>query len=227
MQTIRLNKFIASQLVVGRRQADSLIQQGRVKVNGQTSLLGAQINPASDKVVVDDKTLHAESQNTFIYLLFNKPAGYVCSRRQQGQTPTIYALLPQNYQHLKPVGRLDKDSSGLLLLTNDGDFAHRLTHPSFNKLKRYNVIINKPLEPEHQKLINSHGVELPDGPSKLQLTQQDDRTHWQVSMHEGRNRQIRRTFAALGYEVARLHRTNFGDYTLGTLAAGEFTKFSK
>jgi pseudouridine synthase len=157
------------------------------------------------------------------YVAFNKPVGYVCSRRRQGDNPTIYELLPAEYRTLKPVGRLDKDSSGLILLSNDGDFALRMTHPRYSKVKRYDVAIDKPLEPLHQQMISDFGVDLDDGKSQLTLERiSNDRTKWVVIMSEGRNRQIRRTFAALGYIVTQLHRTNFGNYTLNNLAPGEF-----
>jgi 23S rRNA pseudouridine2605 synthase len=217
-RSVRLNKFIAEQLAVGRRQADHFIEKGKVNVNGQAARLGQQIDPAEDVVTYDGKTLQAEVPLT--YLTLNKPVGYVCSRKQQGDAPTIYSLLPEKYHHLKPVGRLDKDSSGLLLLTNDGDFAHRMTHPSFVKVKKYEVELDKPLEPLHRQMINDHGVQLDDGNSKLKLERlgESGDTKWRVTMHEGRNRQIRRTFEALGYTVTKLHRTDFGDYRLDNLA---------
>lgn len=157
-----------------------------------------------------------------ITIMLNKPVGYVCSRAGQG-SQTIYDLLPPKYHSLNPVGRLDKNSSGLLLLTNDGALAHELTHPSRQKIKVYEVTLDQPLQPLHRQMISDHGVTLDDGPSKFELerlTESDD-TQWKVIMTEGRNRQIRRTFAALGYEVIALHRTHFGPYTLGTLASGK------
>lgn len=222
---VRLNKFIAQQLNLGRRQADFYIQQGRVLVNGARPILGAQINTLKDTVAVDGQILKLQSQPDFIYLAFNKPVGYVCSRKQQGEAPTIYSVLPKQYHHLKPVGRLDKDSSGLLLLTNDGDFAHRMTHPSFIKTKKYQVSLSKPLAPLHRQMINDHGIQLDDGNSKLTLERLNDGDdkNWCVIMHEGRNRQIRRTFAALGYSINKLHRTNFGNYSLADLPAGKLT----
>jgi 23S rRNA pseudouridine2605 synthase len=225
---IRLNKLIASQLNVGRRQADTLIEAGRVRINGRPAQLGARVQPSKDIVSMDGKPLAAVIQ-TFTYLLLNKPVGYVCSRRQQGNTPTIYTLLPKQYQHLKAVGRLDKDSSGLLLLTNDGDTAHRFMHPSFGKLKRYEAALDKPLSPLHKQTISEHGLQLPDGSSKLQLERpkENDDKQWLVSMHEGRNRQIRRTFAALGYTVTRLHRIQFGPMLLGELVPKHYTEIPK
>ena len=215
----RLNKYVALALGVSRRQADDLIAKGKVTINNAPAQLGARVAPG-DTVSCSGQPL---TLRQYTYLALNKPTGYVCSRRRQGDTPTIYELLPQSLHHLKPVGRLDKDSSGLLLLTNDGDFAYRMTHPSFKKQKRYLVTLDTPLQPLHQQMISDHGVTLPDGPSKLLLTRQmeGDGTRWIVEMSEGRNRQIRRTFSALGYTVTKLHRTNFGSYALGDIPRGE------
>ena len=226
-EPVRLNKFIASQLSLGRRAADDLIAAGKVMVNGKPAVLGARVQ-AGDSVSVDGKAL-SDTPRDFMYVLMDKPVGYVCSRRQQGDVPTIYSLLPTEYQHLKTVGRLDKDSSGLILLTNDGDFAHRLTHPSFTKVKRYEVTLDKPLEPLHHQMINDHGVELPDGNSKLQLERlkEGDSHSWLVIMHEGRNRQIRRTFDALGYLVTRLRRLQFGPWQLSDLDSKQFQEVNK
>jgi 23S rRNA pseudouridine2605 synthase len=126
----------------------------------------------------------------------------------------------KEYQKLKTVGRLDKDSSGLILLTNDGDFAFKHTHPKFKKEKIYKVELDKPLEPLHQQMISDYGVMLDDGPSKFVIIHDDNQ--YIVKLSEGRNRQIRRTFAALGYKVEKLHRTNFGIYQLSGLKPGEY-----
>lgn len=215
MQT-RLNKFIASATGVSRRAADEIIAAQRVMVNGQPTHVGQSVVP-TDVVTLDGKEIAQQQLQTVI---FHKPPGYVCSRDGQG-SQTIYDILPAELHHLKPVGRLDKDSSGLLLLTNDGALAQRLTHPSNHKIKLYEIALNKPLEPLHQQMISDFGVTLDDGVSKLSLESLNDRkTAWRVRMHEGRNRQIRRTFASLGYTVTSLHRTHFGDYALGSLARG-------
>lgn len=216
----RLNKHIALQLGISRREADNLIEFDHVRVNGQKVTLGARFEEGDD-ITVKNKPLEAKVD--FVYLAMNKPTGHVSSRRQQGETPTIYNLLPEQYHHLKPVGRLDKDSSGLILLTNDGDFAFEMTHPKFYKTKVYTVSVDKPLAPLHQQLIGDHGIILEDGPSQLILERTDEnRKNWTVTMHEGRNRQIRRTFKALGYVVTKLHRTDFGHYTLGDTQPGTF-----
>lgn len=218
--TSRLNKFLALALGVSRREADELISAGQILINGQTATLGARLN-AEDQVTYQGKALIQLAKQC---LLMNKPVGYVCSRRQQGDAPTIYSLLPNELHHLKPVGRLDKDSSGLILLTNDGDMAHRMTHPSFVKQKRYLVTLNRALEPLHRQMISDFGIDLPDGRSQLTLSRQhdEDDKRWIVEMSEGRNRQIRRTFIALGYTVTKLHRTNFGEYSLGDIKRGEY-----
>lgn len=224
---IRLNKFIAQRLSIGRRSADDLIEQGKVRLNGQLPPLGARVRPGDD--VVADGTQLDTGAPQFLYVLLNKPTGYVCSRRQQGDTPTIFKLLPATYHHLKPVGRLDKDSSGILLLTNDGDLAHQLTHPSFAKIKKYEVTLNKPLQPLHRQMIGEIGLQLPDGASKLgleRMTEGDD-ARWIVTMHEGRNRQIRRTFAALGYDVMRLNRTQFGRLSIHALHGARLLQIEK
>lgn len=218
-EPLRLNKTLALRLGVSRREADELIASGKVTINGRTAELGARIQE-SDELLVSAKPVPATTQ--YRYILFNKPVGYVCSRKAQGDNPTIYDVLPADFKNLKPVGRLDKDSSGLLLLTNDGDFAHTMTHPSFRKVKVYQVELDHALEPLHQQMISDYGVEIGDGASKLSLERRnDERTEWTVTMSEGRNRQIRRTFAALGYEVTKLDRTTFGSYDL-KIAAGEY-----
>lgn len=219
--TTRLNKYLALQLGVSRREADVLIEHGLVTINGQVAELGGRV-AESDTVTVSGTILPGTTA-TYVYLMLNKPTGYVCSRRAQGSVPTIYSLLPPHYHALKPVGRLDANSSGLLLLTNDGDFAFTMTHPKFHKIKIYHVRLDRDLEPLHQQMIGDFGIELEDGTSHLQLMRlsETNRREWQVTMSEGRNRQIRRTFAALGYKVTRLHRTQFGPYSLEGIKRGE------
>lgn len=284
METIRLNKFLAERIGVSRREADDLIAAGQITVNDAPAALGARIDK-SDKVCYNIKIIPFDAD--YLYLAFNKPVGYVCSRRAQGSAPTLYDLLPKKYRHLKTVGRLDKDSSGLILLTNDGDFAYQMTHPKFHKEKLYEVTLDRPLEPLHQQMISDYGVMLDDGPSRFTVlkdetdvsTNATDRTmaggsgvsdaggvlaesseaggasgrvpvehpkggaaggklatgpapktlaaRYLAILREGRNRQVRRTFAALGYTVVKLHRTQFGPYSLTDLAPGEFVEFTK
>lgn len=217
---MRINKFIAVSTGISRRAADRAVQEGRVTLDGQSATPSSQVTEHS-MVALDGKPLHAPT--TLQTILFHKPTGCVVSREGQG-SKTIYDLLPRELHHLKPVGRLDKDSSGLLLLTNDGELAYQLTHPSFQKLKIYEITLDTPLQPLHRQMINDRGILLNDGPSKLGLERlnEGDDTKWRVSIHEGRNRQIRRTFTALGYTVASLHRTHFGQYALNDISSGDY-----
>lgn len=220
-EVYRLNKHLALQLGVSRREADDLIERGVVAVNGATATLGGRFSNG-DKITVNGKEL--KNDTVYEYIAFHKPVGYVCSRRQQGDSQTIYDLLPKQYYNLKPVGRLDRDSSGLILLSNDGDFAFTMTHPKFAKTKIYEARLDNELTPLHQQMINDYGIQLEDGSSQLQLERMNDtdRKNWIITMKEGRNRQIRRTFGALGYKVDKLHRTNFGNFTLGDIKVGEY-----
>lgn len=239
MASVRLNKFLASRLGISRRAADAAIAAGQVTIDGRTAQIGARLelptsvnspeSPDFSQIPIDKlpKVCYNGSGIDWVYsrlyLAMNKPVGYVCSRRRQGQFPTVYELLPAKYHQLKAAGRLDRDSSGLLLFTNDGDFAQRMTHPRYAKTKIYEVELDRPLEPLHQQLIADFGIDLPDGRSQLGLAKLDaTRRAWRVTMHEGRNRQIRRTFAAVGYTVVRLYRIQFGPYALGDLKSGAF-----
>lgn len=214
---MRINKFVASCSNLSRRKADEAISSGRVLINGQRPELGGQTAP-DDTITLDGQILRPMSKLTTIML--NKPAGYIVSRDGQG-SQTIYDILPAEHQDLQPIGRLDKNSSGLLLLTSDGALANELTHPSRQKTKIYQVNLDQSLQPLHQQMISDFGIDLEDGPSKFVVEKSNGNTAYQITMHEGRNRQIRRTFAVLGYKVTRLHRTQFGNYTLASLATGK------
>jgi 23S rRNA pseudouridine2605 synthase len=217
---MRINKFVASSSDLSRRGADAAIVEGRILVNGQLPEAGQDITEA-DTVTLDGRVITPAP--AVVTIMLNKPEGYVVSRDGQG-SKTIYDLLPENYQRLNPIGRLDKESSGLLLLTNDGNLAHELTHPSKRKIKLYEVGLNKPLQPLHRQMISDHGLQLDDGLSRLELERlhDGDDTAWVVAMYEGRNRQIRRTFEALGYTVVDLYRTHFGPYSLDNLNNGVY-----
>ncbi len=211
---MRLNKFLAAGTSLSRRGADAAIAAGHVTVNGKTAEQGTDVADG-DAVTRDGQPIHPVVVITTVML--NKPRGYVVSRNGQGSR-TIYDLLPARYRTLNPIGRLDKDSSGLLLLTSDGQLTQQLTHPSHQKAKIYRVTLDSPLQPLHQQMISDHGVMLSDGPSRLMVQREGD--IYVITMHEGRNRQIRRTFEALGYTVRTLHRTHFGPYALGDLPEG-------
>jgi 23S rRNA pseudouridine2605 synthase len=215
---VRINKYLALKTGISRRGADAAIEAGRVSVNGQAATAGQQIAEI-DIVTLDGQPLEQTVKTTTIML--NKPVGYVCSRDGQGNR-TIYDLLPAEMHHLKPVGRLDKHSSGLILMTNDGQLAYELTHPKFQKLKKYKIALNKDLSDEDYETITGKGAMLEDGISRFDLEMINNQPkEWKVEMREGRNRQIRRTFELLGYNVVKLHRTHFGPYLLGSLPAGK------
>lgn len=222
---MRLNQFLALRTLLSRRAADKVISEGRVKVNGEVASLGQTVTE-TDSIAFDNKKI-TQSVET-LTIIFNKPVGYVCSRAGQG-SKTIYDLLPKNLHHLNAVGRLDKDSSGLLLLTNDGNLANVLTHPRYQKEKVYEVEIDKPLEIKDKALLEK-GVKVEDYISRLRLSKNENckmkivNCCWRIAISQGRNRQIRRTFLALGYKVTGLHRTIFGDFSLGSLNVGSFRK---
>ena len=214
---MRINKYIAQATRFSRRGADTAISEGRVLVNGQPPEPGADITD-SDTVTIDGRPVNAEVKTQTVML--NKPAGYVCSRDGQGSL-TVYDLLPSEYHNLNSVGRLDKDSSGLLILTNDGALAQELTHPSHQKTKIYELTLDHDLTPEARDKIAKTGVQLRDGMSRFELEPRGDKdTRWLATLREGRNRQIRRTFMAVDYDVINLNRIGFGDYELGDLALG-------
>lgn len=215
---MRLNKYIAEKTGISRRQADELIEQGKVMVDDVAAKIGQQISP-DDNVFINGEKINGQVAHKTI--LLNKPVGYLSSRRSQGGDPTVYDLLPDKFRSLKTAGRLDKDSSGLMILSSDGDLIQQLTHPRFSKTKIYEIEIDKPLEPLHQQMISDIGIDLPDGKSQMTL-EKFAPTRFRVTMNEGRNRQIRRTFAALGYTVTKLHRTNLGTYSLNGLKSSEY-----
>lgn len=214
---MRVNKYVALATGLSRRAADRAIEEGRVTIDQRLATPGSTVLRGA-AVTLDGQSIETPTETVTIML--NKPFGYICSRDGQGGE-TVYDLLPAEYHQLKSVGRLDKDSSGLLILTNDGDLAQRLTHPRYAKTKVYQLTLDKPLAALHQQMVTDHGVSLDDGPSQLDLHKLDETgRQWQVTMREGRNRQIRRTFAALGYSVQKLHRITFGNYDLGDLPVG-------
>jgi 23S rRNA pseudouridine2605 synthase len=217
---MRLNKYVAQSLGISRRAADLLIESGSISIDGDVARIGQQATK-NDEVVYKGEVI---SPKAFSYLMLNKPKGYVCSKASQDDKPTVFTLVPEEFQHLQIAGRLDHDSSGLLILTNDGDYALHLTHPRYQKKKVYKVKLDRKLSNEHQKEIEN-GVKLDDGLSKFELL--GTGVNWQVTMHEGRNRQIRRTFGALGYTILNLHRIEMGPYQLAELPIGKYAEVDK
>jgi len=213
---MRINQYLAAGTELSRRAADQAIRDGQVLVDGRPALIGESLSPGAEVVYLSQVVKPAQT----LVIAFHKPVGVVCSRRKQGGSRTVYDLLPQELQLLNSVGRLDKDSSGLLILTNDGALNQRLSHPSHGKVKVYEVELDQALTPDNRRRL-SQGVKLDDGPSRLEVLSQAGR-QLVVALEEGRNRQIRRTLRELGYTVTKLHRTSIGGLELGDLAIGRW-----
>lgn len=222
MSGTRLNKYIASSGLCSRRKADELIESGKVMINGKKiTELGYLVQP-KDKVFVDKKLIHPIKHE---YYKFYKPAGYITTSDDEKGRKTIYDILPETLQHLKPVGRLDKDSTGLLIMTNDGDLINELTHPSVKVPKVYIVSINGRIHPhELEQLAN--GVEIEKGKTAYAdisvLECDNERTMMQVTLYQGLNRQIRKMFEYVGYEVKSLKRIQHATISIIGLKRGEF-----
>lgn len=227
---IRLNKYIASKTGLSRRHADYLIDRGLIVIDDKVAVLGQKLTGGEKIEFSDPETsqhyslvVDTDSDTPTTTIILNKPVGYVCSRDGQG-SDTVYDLLPKDYSSLKIAGRLDKDSSGLVLLSNDGELINELTHPKYQKTKIYTIQLNEPLQPLHQQIITDNGITLDDGLSKFAIEKIDDSSvNIQITMREGRNRQIRRTFESLGYKITKLHRTQLGKYSLKNLPSGQYT----
>ena len=218
----RLQKIIASRGLCSRRQAEEWIAAGRVTVNGTTANLGDSANPGRDRIEVDGKPLDTEPEK--VYLMLHKPRGYVTTLSDEKGRKNAAQLVEGCGVRVYPVGRLDMDSEGLLLFTNDGEFANRLMHPKHEVQKRYRVWVSG-FSQENFKLLE-RPVEL-DGyrirPPKLRfLSGEGDRAVLEVTIHEGRNRQVRRMCAAAGMQVLRLKRLQEGPVRLGSLGLGKW-----
>lgn len=220
----RLQKYMASCGVASRRKCEEIIAEGRVKVNGVTVReAGLKIQPGKDRVTVDGREIIPA--NKPVYIMLNKPVGYVSTVRDQFMRPTVLDLVRGVKGRIYPVGRLDYDSEGLILLTNDGNFAYGLTHPRHKVDKTYMVVVQgRPDRIEIDRIRS--GVEI-DGrmtsPADIRVESvQGNKTTFRVVIHEGRNRQVRRMFEAIGYTVVSLKRTGIGKLQLGTLAPGKW-----
>ena len=219
-EEIRLNRFIANAGICSRREADKLIADGEITVNGQlVTELGAKVSK-SDDVLYKGKQLDVEKK---VYLLLNKPRGYVTTLDDPHAEHTVMELVDHACsERIYPVGRLDKETSGVLLFTNDGDLAKKLTHPSYEKKKIYHVFLNVDFTEEHLEEVKK-GIELEDGFIKadsISYVDESDKKQVGIEIHSGRNRIVRRIFGHLGYKVARLDRVFFAGLTKKNLPRG-------
>jgi 23S rRNA pseudouridine2605 synthase len=217
--SVRLQKFLAEAGVASRRAAEQIILSGQVSVNGQiVRVLGTKVDPLHDKVSVDGKPVRERRK---IYVALHKPVGFVCSRKDELGRRTVYDLLPGEWQILHMVGRLDFNSEGLIFLTNDGEFALRLTHPRYGVHKKYLATVEGALE---QQMLNKmvrgvfHGGERLKAESARQVL----RNVVELDLSEGKNREVRRLFESQGLTVTRLQRTQIGKIKLGELKPGRW-----
>jgi 23S rRNA pseudouridine2605 synthase len=217
---MRLQRFLARSGVASRRGSEDLMTAGRVRVNGVVvTSLGSKVDPRGDVIEVDGERVVPAGAP--VYLLLNKPAGYVTTMSDPQGRPTVSSLVPvDRYPGLFPVGRLDLETTGLLLFTTDGELSHRLLHPRWKVPKTYVAVVEGNLGPRARSALES-GVELDDGmtaPAVVRvLESRPSSALVEITIREGRKRQVRRMFSAVGHPVAQLHRTVFGPVELGTL----------
>ena len=221
-EVVRLNKYIANSGVCSRREADTLIQSGVVTVNGQVvTELGTKVNILTDDIRFNGERLKGEEK---VYILMNKPKGFVTTASDPHAEKTVMDLLKGCPTRVFPVGRLDKNTTGVLMFTNDGEMAERLTHPSYNKKKIYQVVLDAPLTEEDKAKVLA-GVELSDGVSaadELEYIDAHDHRQLGIEIHSGKNRIVRRIFESLGYEVRALDRVYFAGLTKKGLKKGDW-----
>lgn len=225
----RLQKLISAAGIASRRAAEEMILSGRVAVNGSVvTELGTKADPAQDRITVDSKALAIASQK--LYILLNKPTGYITALKDSQGRPLVTDLLKEVPERVYPVGRLDYNTEGLLLLTNDGEWANRLMHPRHEVEKEYFVRVRGKVAEQQLKRL-AEGVELEDGrtaPAKVRLVKSGEQNDWiSVAIHEGRNRQVRRMCEAVSLLVVRLRRVRYGSLSMGTLKPGEFRYLSE
>ena len=226
---IRLQKYLAENGIASRRKSEELIERGKVRVNGHPARLGDKVDPKRDLVTVSGERVQV-SESGNCYFMLNKPRGYVTTMRDEMGRKCVAELLEDVGCRIFPVGRLDRDSEGLLLFTNDGEFANMMTHPSMHVSKTYRVTV-RPKADEEQLVALSSGVVI-DGrktmPASVQvLGEETDRTVFQITIHEGRNRQIRKMCEAVGLETIRLKRISIGSVKLGSLPVGQYRELRK
>jgi 23S rRNA pseudouridine2605 synthase len=223
MEQMRLQKFLAHAGVASRRAAEDIIKQGRVTVNGETVCEMGFLVGDDDAVAVDGRTVTGEEE--LIYIMLNKPSGYVSTAKDQFGRLTVLELVKDLNKRLYPVGRLDYDTSGLILLTNDGDFTYKMTHPKHEIDKVYEALISGiPTQDEIRRF--EAGLKIEDyttSPSKIVILEvKKNNALVQITIHEGKNRQVRKMCAAIGHDVVTLKRISIGPIALGSLQEGKW-----
>lgn len=231
MDSVRLQKFLANCGVCSRRNAEKLILDGKVSINGKVvTELGTKINPELDKVVCEGKEVINE--NSYVYILLNKPIGYVTTVKEQFGRPTVMDLIKDVDCKVVPVGRLDMYTSGAIILTNDGDFIYKVTHPKNEVEKTYNVTVKGIVNNNDVKQLEN-GVKIDDyisGKAKVKILKTDEKkniSRIQITIHEGKNREVRKMCTAIGKSVVALHRCKIGNIDVKDLKIGEWRYLSK
>jgi 23S rRNA pseudouridine2605 synthase len=222
----RLQKILAAAGIASRRKCETFIEEGRVTVDGRTSRLGEKADPATQDIRLDGKRVKPERK---VYYLLNKPRGYVCSSKDEFSRKTIYALVPETGVRLFSIGRLDRDSEGLIIITNDGDFAQRIGHPSRGLEKEYYVEIEGSFRPEDITVLKK-GVMLDGRRTRVArcriIRTSRTRSALSISLVEGRKREIRRMLKTIGYDVSKLVRIRIGPVKIEGLKSGKTRKLS-
>ena len=219
---VRLQKYISDAGVTSRRKAEELINEGRVKVNGETATIGCKVDELSDKIEIDGEMISCRNEK--IYIILNKPTGYLSSVTDDRGRKTVIDLIDIK-ERVFPVGRLDYDTEGLLILTNDGEFTYKVTHPKFEINKTYVATLdNLPKNEEINKFYNGIQVEDYIATAKEVQIINNDKKEVLITISQGKNRQVRKMFDALGYTVVKLKRISIGKLKLGNLKRGEWKK---
>ncbi len=226
---VRIQKVLSDNGILSRRKAEDAIREGRVKINGHPALIGQKVNPRRDVIAVDGEAVRINAKKRGLYIMLNKPRGYVTTTSDELGRANVTELLANAPEKVYPVGRLDKNSEGLLLFTNDGDFANTIMHPRNNISKTYRATV-RPDIGEEQLIKLSSGVVI-DGHKTLPaavhvLEREPGRVVLQITIHEGRNRQIRKMCEAVGLTVARLKRVSVGPVKLGMLKPGDWRELT-
>lgn len=226
MEELRLQKFLANAGVCSRRKAEEYILDGKVKVNGKVvNELGIKVNPDKDEIIFESKIIRL--QNNMVYILLNKPIGYVTTVKEQFYRPTVIDLLNGVKEKVLPVGRLDMYTSGALILTNDGDFIYQVTHPKYEIEKTYQATVKGIVTKEDIKKLEN-GVEIDDyisGKAKvkiLKIDKENNISRLKITIHEGKNREVRKMCSAIGKNVIALHRSKIENIDLKDLKIGQW-----
>ena len=224
---IRLQKFLSECGVASRRKSEELIESGAVKVNGKTASIGDKVDPKRDAVTVHGKKVAKQKEN--VYIMLNKPRGFITTMSDEMDRKCVAMLVKDAPARVYPVGRLDRESEGMLIFTNDGEFANALTHPSKHVAKTYRVTVRPPVSEEQLTLIST-GIVIDDrktAPAEVRVVlREENRVVLEIVLYEGRNRQIRKMCEEIGLEVARLRRTAVGSVKLGMLKQGAWRELT-